>query len=486
MSYVVSTVTTPEKPSLTFVIPVKDEQATLATLFRGIAAQATKITDCLEVIFVDDGSTDESWMVIQQLAAENPEHVKAIRFRHNVGKAAALAAGWKESGGDIVFTMDADLQDDPEEIPRFLEKMREGFDVVTGWKRTRHDPWHKVLPSRIFNCILSRVNNVQLHDHNCGFKCYRSEVVKSLPMYGEMHRMVPSLAAMQGFRTAEIPVKHHPRRHGRSKYGLKRFLRGFLDMWTVYFLQNFRQRPMHLMGAVSLLMLASGCCLALFLARVPLPLSVFLLLSSALPALLIGAVLTTMIGLLAEWNVHQSVENADSKPIAETIGVGGLSSVRQFAVDGPMAGRESPEGATALLLDDNPTTRELNATHLQQAGWRVLTAGSCEEARSKLSTRVDVVLLDLHRQEGTGMTVVELCRFVRMIFPPPEIIFLPSGEADVSAAFEGMRNCALDYLGQPPAQLLQIALRALNGGRRVSTASDVWEQPRKTSNGNHP
>jgi glycosyltransferase involved in cell wall biosynthesis len=259
MAYEVSILAGVKNPSVAFVIPVKDEQATLAPLFHGIEEQMAEITELWEVFFIDDGSSDGSWMAIEQLAAENAEHVKAIRFRHNAGKAAALAAGWKASTGDIVFTMDADLQDDPEEIPRFLEKMRDGFDVVTGWKRDRHDPWHKVLPSRIFNFILSRVNKVHLHDHNCGFKCYRREVVQSLAMYGEMHRMVPSLAAMQGFRTAEIPVKHHPRRHGRSKYGLKRFLRGFLDMWTVFFLQNFRQRPMHLMGAVSLIMLASGC-----------------------------------------------------------------------------------------------------------------------------------------------------------------------------------------------------------------------------------
>jgi hypothetical protein len=366
--------------SLSFVVPVKDEEATLVTLFRGIAAQATNLTSHWEVIFIDDGSSDGSWKVIRQLAAEDEEHVKAIRFRRNVGNAEALAAGWKECRGDFVFTMDADLQDDPEEIPRFLEKMKDGFDVVTGWKRERHDPWHKVLPSRIFNFILSRVTKVELHDHNCGFKCYRGEVVQVLPMYGEMHRMVPSLAAMHGFRTAEIPVKHHPRRYGRSKYGLQRFLRGFLDMWTVQFLHNFRQQPMHFMGGVSLVMLAAACCLALFLARVPLRLSVFLLLSSALPALLIGAVLTIMIGLLAEWNVHDSVEHAHFSPIAETIGLAGRSSVYRFSANGQMAPGARSLGATALLLDNDPATRELNAAHLREAGWRVHTAGSVEIA----------------------------------------------------------------------------------------------------------
>lgn len=471
MSYLVGMVKT-EKPSLTFVIPVKDEQATLATLFGGIAVQATKLTSRWEVIFVDDGSTDQSWTEIQKLAVQHSENVKAIRFRYNAGKAAALAAGWKASRGDIVFTMDADLQDDPEEIPRFLEKMKEGFDVVTGWKRDRHDPWHKVLPSRVFNFVLSRVNKVKLHDHNCGFKCYRSEVVQLLPMYGEMHRMVPSLAAMQGFRTAEIPVKHHPRRHGRSKYGLKRFLRGFLDMWTVFFLQNFGQRPMHLMGAVSLLMLGCGCCLAFFLARVTLPLSVFMLLSSALPALLIGAVMTTMIGLLAEWNVHKSAENFGSQPIAETIGVRGISLVGQFAADHLAESNEAPPGATALLLDDKPATRELNGAYLRQAGWRVLTAGSCEEARSKLSTEIDVVLLNLYIQDGANSAVFEFVRDARGNSPPPEIIFLPSGEADVGTTFATERNGSLEHrLSEPPAHLLDTALRALQVRRMALAAS---------------
>ncbi|MBV8641907.1 MAG: glycosyltransferase [Verrucomicrobia bacterium] len=473
MTNIVGYVDTQFRPSLSFVVPVKDEEATLETLFRGIAAQATKLTSYWEVIFVDDGSSDGSWKVIRQLAVENEEHVKAIRFRRNVGKAEALAAGWKECRGDFVFTMDADLQDDPEEIPRFLEKMREGFDVVTGWKRTRHDPWHKVLPSRIFNFILSHVNKVELHDHNCGFKCYRAEVVQCLPMYGEMHRMVPSLAAMHGFRTAEIPVRHHPRLHGRSKYGLQRFLRGFLDMWTVNFLQNFRQRPMHLMGTVSLAMLLGACCLALFLARVPLRLSVFLLLSSALPALLIGAVLTIMIGLLAEWNVHQSVEDAHFRPIAETIGLAGRSRVFPFSVNKQKARAEPSPGATALLLDDDPATRELNAAHLREAGWQVLTAASCWEARSKLKSRVEMVVLNANPQDSMDARLEEFLQFVTRVSPPPEIVFLPSRQADVSFAFESMRQEALDYLSKRPAELVELALRSLNGGHRASTASEV-------------
>jgi CheY-like chemotaxis protein len=283
--------------------------------------------------------------------------------------------------------------------------------------------------------------------------------------------MVPSLAAMHGFRTAEIPVKHHRRQHGRSKYGLKRFVRGFLDMWTVFFLQNFRQRPMHLMGMVSLLMLGGGCCLAFFLARVVLPLSVFMLLSSALPALLIGAVLTTMIGLLAEWNVHKNAENVASEPIAETIGINGASRVGHFSTDLFGEGYEAPSGATALLLADKQAILELNGAHLRRAGWRVLTAGSCEEARSKLSAEVDVVLLDLYLQDGSSRTVAEFVRDARENSPPPEIIFLPSA-AEVGGVPAAPRKGSFEYrLSHPTAQLLGTALQALQVRRRALTTS---------------
>jgi glycosyltransferase involved in cell wall biosynthesis len=370
MNNVVNMVATAKWPSLSFVIPVKDEQATLVALFNGIASEVAQLSSKWEVVFIDDGSIDESWNRIQLLAVENPEHVKAIRFRRNVGKADALAVGWKEAKGDFVFTMDADLQDDPKEISRFLAKIGEGFDVVTGWKRTRHDPWHKVLPSRIFNFILSRINNVRLHDHNCGFKCYRREVVQTIPMYGEMHRMVPSLAVMHGFRIAEIPVKHHPRRYGRSKYGLRRFLRGFLDMWTVHFLQNFRERPMHLMGGVSILMLGFDCLLALFLARVTVPLSVFFLLSSVLPALLTCSVLTMMIGLTAEWNVHHRAENAWSKPIMETIGVPHLTRISQATVNPLVSDCVSPPPGS----DGAPKPADKPPIPLAAHGLRVIEA----------------------------------------------------------------------------------------------------------------
>ena len=239
-----------ESPRVSFVIPVKDEQDTLETLANGIRANVPASMD-YEIIFVDDGSDDDSWQVIRSLCQRWPAHVRGIRFRHNAGKATSLMAGFRASRGQIVFTMDADLQDDPQEIPRFLAKLDEGFDLVSGWKKVRHDPWHKVLPSRVFNVFASFVGGVWLHDHNCGFKCYRREVIMTISLHGELHRVVPSLANMQGFQCAEIVVSHHPRRSGQSKYGLERILRGLCDVATTGFLRRFRERPAHFFNGIA-------------------------------------------------------------------------------------------------------------------------------------------------------------------------------------------------------------------------------------------
>jgi dolichol-phosphate mannosyltransferase len=178
--------------------------------------------------------------------------VCGLRFRRNFGKAAALSAGFEQARGELVMTLDADLQDDPAEIPRFLAEMEKNFDVISGWKRVRHDPLHKVLPSRVFNWMVSALTGVKLHDHNCGMKCYRREVLVEVRLYGELHRFVPVLAAARGFRVGEIAVNHRPRKFGRSKYGFSRFIKGFLDLLTVRFLTGFSQRPQHLLGTVGL------------------------------------------------------------------------------------------------------------------------------------------------------------------------------------------------------------------------------------------
>jgi len=246
---------------LSFVVPLKDESATIAELHARIAAQLVG-GETYEVIFVDDGSSDGSWEAIEALVERDPQRVRGIRFRRNVGKAAALTAGFRAARGRVVFTLDADLQDDPKEIHRFLAKLDEGYDVVSGWKKVRHDPWHKVLPSRIFNRMLSRCSGVALHDHNCGFKAYRSEVAKGMTLFGELHRMVPAIAAMNGFRVGEIVVEHHARRHGVSKYGFERYLRGFTDMLVMGFLRKYRDRPAHFIAGVAVSCLLAALLLA--------------------------------------------------------------------------------------------------------------------------------------------------------------------------------------------------------------------------------
>jgi dolichol-phosphate mannosyltransferase len=236
---------------ISLVIPVYNERESLAELHGEICAVARRYLLDVEVLLVDDGSRDGSWRVIQELA-DRDDRVRGIRLRRNFGKAAALSAGFQACRGDIVFTLDADLQDDPAEVPFFLNTLRGGFDVVSGWKRTRHDPWHKVWPSRVFNRLIGWLTGVRLHDHNCGMKCYRAEVVRELRLYGEMHRFIPVLAAARGFQVGEMEVLHRPRKHGHSKYGVRRLVKGLLDLLTVKFLSDFGRRPQHLLGSIGL------------------------------------------------------------------------------------------------------------------------------------------------------------------------------------------------------------------------------------------
>ena len=237
---------------ISIVVPLFNEQDSLAELIRQI--QHSVEADSLgvyEVLLIDDGSNDLSWSIIEKLSHENPT-VHGIRFRRNFGKAAALAAGFAVAKGQFLVTMDADLQDDPKELVRLIEKLDKGHDVVSGWKQTRYDPWHKRWPSLVFNGILRKFTRLHLHDFNCGLKAYRREVLDEITLYGEMHRFIPVLAAARGFRVTEIAVQHHPRIHGVSKYGVSRILKGFLDLFTVVFLTRFRYRPQHLLGGIGL------------------------------------------------------------------------------------------------------------------------------------------------------------------------------------------------------------------------------------------
>ena len=242
---------------LSIVIPVFNEAESLESLHGELVEVAAAHGYALDVVFVDDGSTDSSWAVICQLAAADP-CVCGIRFRRNFGKAAALSAGFAQARGDLVMTLDADLQDDPHEIPRFLAEMEKNLDVVSGWKKVRHDPWHKVLPSRVFNWMVSAMTGVVLHDHNCGMKCYRRPIFDEVRLYGELHRFVPVLAASRGFRVGELVINHRARQFGRSKYGVGRIVKGFMDLLTVKFLTGFGQRPQHFLGTTGLASFALG------------------------------------------------------------------------------------------------------------------------------------------------------------------------------------------------------------------------------------
>lgn len=306
---------------ISLVIPVFNEHESLPSLMAEIDAVSKSQNLRVEVLFVDDGSTDESWDVIRDMSTKEPR-IRGVRFRGNFGKAAALQAGFQRAHGDIVLTLDADLQDDPHEIPRFLTAIESGLDVVSGWKQIRHDPWHKVFPSRVFNAMVSVVTGVKLHDHNCGFKAYRSEVVRNVRLYGELHRFVPVLAAAQGFKVGELAVHHRARKFGRSKFGWKRFIKGFLDMVSVRFTTAFGHRPLHPFGTAAFIgfgiaFLCLGLSIITWLSLVDLFPSLVLLLLSGIATILAGQALMT--GLVAELLVARTARTGDPYHISDRI-----------------------------------------------------------------------------------------------------------------------------------------------------------------------
>jgi len=246
------------------VIPVYNERESVRPLSAELLTVLRSLGRRIEILFVDDGSTDGTSEILADLAGEEPE-IAVVRLRRNFGKAAALMAGFREARGDAIVTIDGDLQDDPSEIPRLLAELEGGADLVSGWKRERQDSWSKRAASRVFNAVTSRMSGVPLHDLNCGFKAYRAEVVRSLALTGDQYRYIPVLAADEGFRVTELPVNHRQRRFGRSKYGLERYLRGFLDLMTILFVGRFRQRPMHLFGGLGVLFIAVGTVICAYL-----------------------------------------------------------------------------------------------------------------------------------------------------------------------------------------------------------------------------
>ena len=253
--------------AISVVVPVHNEERSVALLYDELAAALDPLGRSWETVFVDDVSTDGSFAALTRLHAQAP-NVRVVRLRRNFGKAAALAAGFGQARGEVVVTIDGDLQDDPAEIPKLLAKLDEGFDLVSGWKTRRRDPWSRRVLSRIFNRMTSWLTGVHLHDVNCGLKAYRAEVVHGLRIYGELHRFIPVLAHHRGFRIAEQPVNHRPREHGRSRYGLERYLRGFLDLLSVSFMGRYRHRPLHLFGGLGFLLGGIGFAILVYLTAV--------------------------------------------------------------------------------------------------------------------------------------------------------------------------------------------------------------------------
>lgn len=249
---------------ISVVIPLFNEEESIRPLYNDLKKTLKNISCDHEIIFVDDGSTDKSLHVIKDLARYD-NHVHYLSFRTNYGKSAALQIGFKYASGDAIITMDADLQDDPEEIPNLLRKLEEGYDLVSGWKKKRYDPFIKKYSSRFFNFVTRFFSKVKIHDFNCGLKAYRRTVVQSINVYGELHRYIPVLAGWKGFSITEIPVKHHPRRYGKTKFGISRFFKGFIDLITVLFTIRYIKRPMHLFGFVGLLTALLGGFISLWL-----------------------------------------------------------------------------------------------------------------------------------------------------------------------------------------------------------------------------
>ncbi len=252
-------------PEISVLISLYNEEESIQELYEKISKVLKNLKKSYEIIFIDDGSTDRSYSVLENLHQQD-NGLRVYQFRKNYGKSAGLACGFEAARGQYVVTMDADLQDDPEEIPHLIEKLNQGYDLVSGWKKKRYDPFIKRNTSKIFNKVTGWVAGLKIHDFNCGLKAYRNEVVKDIQIYGQLHRFVPVLAHWQGYRVGELVVKHHPRKYGKTKFGLFRFAAGLLDLFTVIFLNKFKRRPLHLFGSFGMITFLIGTIINLYLA----------------------------------------------------------------------------------------------------------------------------------------------------------------------------------------------------------------------------
>ncbi len=355
--------------TLSFVVPVMNEERNVRPLYEKLAAKMAQLGMRFEVIFIDDGSTDQTFFELQKLHQEYPQTVEIVRFRRNFGKTPALVAGFSHCRSDVVFTMDGDLQDDPEEIPRFLEKLDKGYDLVTGWKFPRLDPITKTFPSRVFNGLVSNVTGLHLHDINCGFKAYRREVLEDihLKLYGEFHRFVPVIAHWRGFRVAEITVRHHPRISGVSKFGGKRFGRGLIDLMTILFLTSSLHTPLRLFSKLGFWTFTAGVLAGAFVlvrrfaSGEPIHTQPLIFVCMLL---LIFGFLFLLIGLLGEMIRYYAFEPGEEYSIKQEIVRSNVSQTYSNPVASPSTSINAPASSipTELPNQYEPATEEALST----------------------------------------------------------------------------------------------------------------------------
>jgi glycosyltransferase involved in cell wall biosynthesis len=313
-----------ERPDVSIIVPAYEEAESLPELADELRAACEEAGLSFRVWIVDDGSRDDTWRVVQRLHEKDPR-VAGLRFRRNYGKSAALSIGFNRAQGRYVATIDADLQDDPSEIPRLIDTLEEGYDLVSGWKKDRKDPLSKTIPSRFFNWVTRHFSGLPLHDFNCGLKVYRREVVKNINVYGELHRYIPLLAKWEGYdRVTEQEVQHHPRKYGTTKFGTERFIQGFLDLITVVFLTRYAVRPMHFFGSMGTVAFVVGLGINLWLSIEKLVFGNPI--GGARPLLLLGLLLILFgsqmftTGLLGEMIIRPRMEDPSTYEVADAVG----------------------------------------------------------------------------------------------------------------------------------------------------------------------